>query len=140
LHSLWYAAISVAVTGLAIYLVIQGVFSGLRLDALWYFKNQSPTTQIAAIACFLAFANWDTEKISSSLKNIIGRVAAQSFFIYLIHAGILHFVLDGLNRLKWYPAPILFIPLGTLLIFVLSFYLGEGLDVYKERMKKQHNH
>ena len=139
LPSIWYVAISVAVTVFAIYQVIQGVFSGLRLDALWYFKNQSPTTQIAAVACFLAFANWNTEKLSRSMTNLIGRIAAQSFFIYLIHAGILHFVLDGLNRANWHPAPILFIPLGTLLIFVLSFYLGEGLDVYKARMKKQRN-
>lgn len=136
LHYLWYAAISVTVTGLAIYLVIQGVFSGQRLEALWYFKNQSPTTQIGAIACFLAFANWNPAKLSGPLTNLIARIAAQSFFIYLIHAGILHFVLDGLNRIGWHPAPLLFIPLGTMLIFVLSFYLGEGLDRYKGITKK----
>lgn len=131
-----YALLSVAATVVSIWLVIDSVKGGMHVGGLWSLKYQSPTIQVAAMMCFLAFANWNPRHLPAVLEKLITRIAARSFFIYLIHAGILHLVLYSLYLFRWHPEPVIFIPLATLLIFALSFYLGEALNKTKGHFRE----
>lgn len=115
------------------------VDAGVRAQwpyALWWFSNQSPVIMISALACFLAFANMQTTGWPIRLKNLIERIAAQSFFIYLVHAGILHVLLYSLLKMHLTPIPFIFIPLATVVLFTLSFMLGEAVDTLKKKFIK----
>lgn len=138
-----YGSLCLASVGTLLFLMEAHFRLGWKLPWLWYFSNQSPTVQIAAISCFLCFARANLKSRRTEFQNSrtdfqkwISRLAEQSFFIYLIHAGLLHLVLYGFLVWHIHVGAALFLPLGTGLIFGISFLLGEAADHFRKKIKK----
>lgn len=84
---------------------------------LYFYGNLSPFVILSSISVFITFLNLKIE------NEVYTHLASHSFNIYLIHAGILSALGIVLNLLELKFNGVWYIPLTSLLVFVIS-YIG----------------
>nr|WP_302596276.1 acyltransferase [uncultured Cellulosilyticum sp.] len=115
-----YLIASILATIMTYFIVIHHTFSDIN-KSLMFYDNLSPFMIVSSLSLYLFFLNLPSK------RSKIHRFTKHTFNIYILHAGILMLIDQTLNNILHISINvIIYIPLLSLIIFILS-YIGSLL-------------
>lgn len=99
-------------------------------NKFYFLTPLSPLVIISSLLLYVAFIKMDW------IKCDVEKIAEQTFYIYLYHAGVLSIIDIGINIFIPNPNPVWYIPVVTIIVFSISYILSKITNYMIKRIKK----